>query len=214
MAVAGAVDDGLDTHVDAGKALAVTHIRRAVLRVVMRVSVHGVAAVGGGGGGGGRRGDGGAITRRVTSRGGVVVLGGTVGDGHGVLVHGRVARCCCRGRRAPAGVVRVHARGRLGAAVRRVEVIYWSQTNAGNPAVVVIPMDRVALFQPLATGTRPRRRLEVLEAVVHALFVFEKVSSGQSSGSFICLVTYIYVCVCVWKGGRVGRKKGEGKGAS
>lgn len=161
-AVAGWVDNGLDAYVAARQALAVAHVRRAILGVV-RVPMQGVAVGGGGGGGSGGsgRGDGGAVARGVAG-GGVCVVGGAVGDRHGVVVHAVTAIT------TPPGVLRVHAR-RLGAAVRCVEVIYWSQTNAGNAAVVVIPMHRVSLFQPLATGCRPRGRLEILETVVHTL---------------------------------------------
>lgn len=64
---------------------------------------------------------------------------------------------------------RVRARRRLGAAIRGVKVIYWSQTNAGNAAIVVIPMDWMSRFQPLAPRRRPSRRLQVLKPIVHTL---------------------------------------------
>lgn len=55
----------------------------------------------------------------------------------------------------------------FGTAVGRIEVIYWSQTNARDAAVVVIPMERLARLGPLPPCTRASSVLNILEATVH-----------------------------------------------
>ena len=151
------VDDGLDAHVDARQPLAIAHIcrinrRRLVVWVVVALS--GVRGVGGAEGGGQGAGVGGGVTLRGSGRSDVIcvmLVGVVAADGAHVVSGGAVVPAY----RVPAAVARVRGRARPGAAIRRVElVIYWCQnTDAGNAAVVVIPMllhRRMACLQALA----------------------------------------------------------------
>lgn len=114
--VTRSINYGVDAHVDAGEPLPVAHIRRASLR--MR-AVHRVAVMSGRG----RRGDGGAVAGgEPAGAGGVIGAVRVAAESHGM--HGTAVT-------ATVTAARVRARRcRLGAAVRGVEVIYWSQTNA------------------------------------------------------------------------------------
>ena len=160
------IDDGLDAHVDTGHPLAVGHVGGldggglVVVVVMMWMGVVGVALSSGGRrvGGAQRGGQGAGASGGVALRRGggdavgvVRLVSVSVTDsGHGVGGSAAVAayRMC-------AAVARVRGRTRLRATVGRVElVIYRCQnTNAGNAAVVVIPMllhRRMACFQALA----------------------------------------------------------------
>ena len=153
------VEKAFNAHVDAGHPLTIGHVgrldgRRLVV-VVMRMGVmrialsSGIRRVGGPERGGqGTGAAGGVALRRGGDVVGVVRLVGA--EGHRVGSSASVAAY-----RMPATVARVRGRARLGAAVGRVElVIYWCQnTDAGNAAVVVIPMllhRRMACLQALA----------------------------------------------------------------
>lgn len=185
--VGRSIDDGLDAHVNARQSLTVgghvcggsvvgmlvmVVVMLVVLLVVVRVGVRMVGGVGrvgraeGGGKGAGAAGGRVALSRRGR-RGAVCSL---------VVVtlvhrHGVGAAVATDRVRTAAGARRVVGARRGGAAIRCVElVIYWCQTDAGNPAVVVIPMHwMTARLEALPARCRSRRGLQVLEPIVHTL---------------------------------------------
>jgi len=166
LAPARAVDDSLNAHVaHARQPAPVAHIRASALAVV---ALRGADA---------RHG---AVVRVVVS---------VVGRGAGAVVaaavaalvmvirvmllllrrHGGVAGVRRHGAAAGPGVGPARRRRRLGRAVR-VHVVDGRQADARDAAVVVVPhAGGTAIHEPLAAGVGACRRLEVLDAVGHAL---------------------------------------------
>lgn len=116
--------DGLNSHVDTGKPLTMAHIGRVPLGVVGVARDRAVSL-------GCRRRDGRTVARRrhTASTGRIAVMPIRLL----VQVHGMIAVMERAGPRVRACSLRT--------AVGSIEVIYWSQTNARDAAVVVIPME-------------------------------------------------------------------------